>query len=117
MKTKLFLGALIASASLLHTTPSDAGCALTVTFENKTGQALTVLELESQITGAPWASVLTGDFNVPANGSVSKAVELKLNCGPPHSLRAKFKQGANTGYETKGPILTAVDHKITITFK
>ena len=115
MKIQAIFAAVLAS-TVLYATPSDAGCGLTVTFENKTGVAITVLEVESQIPGMPWATVLPGDFNIPANGNVVKAVELKTGCASPHTLRAKYRQGTATKYEQKGPVVTAVDRKITIKF-
>lgn len=107
----------VLAAVTLYAPPSDAGCGLTVTFENKTGVPIKVLEVDAQVSGAPWATVLGTDFTIPANGNVVKAIELKLGCGAPHGLRAKYEQGSNTKYEQKGPILTAVDRKITLTFK
>lgn len=105
------------AVALLYAPPSDAGCGLTVTFENTTGSAITIIEVESAIVGAPYATVYTSDFSVPAHSSVSRAIELKTGCGPARLIRAKYRQGADEKFETKGPIATAVDRKITLTFK
>ncbi len=117
MKTKLLLGALIAAASLLHTSPSEAGCAITITFENKTGAPLTITEVGSQVSGATWVTLATGDFTVPANGEATRAYELKTTCALPHSIRAKYKVGSNDAWEQKGPIATSIDKKLKLTFK
>ena len=112
---------LLAAAVMVFALPSDAGCAITVTFKNEFNQAITVTQLESKtLPVGKWATVWTGDMTVPAGGSRSVATELKLGCaiqGGTRMLRAKYQKGESSGYETKGPVNTAVDRRFNIRFK
>lgn len=112
---------LMAAAVLVFALPSDAGCAITVTFKNEFNQSITVTELESKtLPVGKWATVWTGNRTVPAGDARSVATELKLGCaieGGTRMLRAKYRRGENTAYETKGPVNTAVDRRFNIRFK
>jgi hypothetical protein len=114
---KKFVAALGLLATVAYARDSDAGCGMTFTFINESNEPITVLELESRVSGAPWATVMTADVTVPAHGNVSRAVELKTGCAPPHDFRAKYKKGNGTLYETKGPVATMVDRKVNINLK
>lgn len=102
-------------ATVAYAQDSDAGCAVTVLFTNGGDGAVTVLEVETRVSLATWVTILSSDFNVPANGTATRAIELKTGCAPPHDFRVKFKRGNNTYYATKGPVATLVDRKIGIT--
>lgn len=110
----------IITASLLGlalAAPVQAGCGLTVTFDNDTGKSVTIQEVDTKPTLGNYATVYTNDFTIGPGKKITKAIESNSGCGNPHHIRAKYKIGASTKYATKGPIVTAVDKKITLSIK
>ena len=96
--------------------PANAGCGLTVTFDNDLNTSIKILEVEAKTSTGSWKAVYNTDFTVGRGKKVSKAIETNANCTLPHHLRVKYEKGNNTLYKTKGPLATAVDKKITIEF-
>jgi len=96
---------------------AQAGCGLTITFDNDMNAAITVLEVEAKPTGGTYQTVYNSDFTVGGGDKVVKAIETTIGCTAPHNLRVKYKKGGNTLYKTKGPIVTAVDKKINFEFE
>lgn len=103
-----------AAAVLSCSTVAWAGCGLTVTFDNDTSKEITILEVDAKTTTGNYATVHSSDFKVGAGRKVAKAIETNAGCALPHHVRAKYKIGASTKYVSKGPIVTAVDKKITL---
>jgi hypothetical protein len=95
---------------------ANAGCGLTVTFDNDLNTDISVLDVEAKVTGGTYRVVHSADFNVGKGKKVVKAIETNEGCAAPHHLRVKYRKGSNTFYKTKGPIATAVDKKINIEF-
>jgi hypothetical protein len=114
---KKLVAALGLFATVAYAGDSDAGCGVTLTFVNGTGETITIQEVESKLGVAPWATVYTSDFTIAKDGNATRAIELKAACSPAHSFRVKYKKGSNTLYETKGPVATIVDKKINITIQ
>jgi hypothetical protein len=114
MKSLFTLGALC--LALGYAAPASAGCGLTVTFDNDLNASITILEVESKVTTGQWVTVYTTDFTVAAGKKAERAIETNAGCTLPQQLRVKYQKGSNTFYKTKGPIVTAVDRKITIEF-
>jgi hypothetical protein len=114
---KKFVAALGLLATVAYARDSEAGCGVTLTFVNQSNEQITVLEVESRVSGATWAAVMTADVSVGAHANVARAIDLKTGCAPPHDIRVKYKKGASTLYETMGPVATMVDKKISINLK
>jgi hypothetical protein len=95
---------------------AQAGCGLSITFDNNLNSSITVLEVEAKPTGGTYATVFANDFTVGSGNKVTKAIETTIGCAAPHNLRVKYKKGGNTLYKSKGPIVTAVDKKINFDF-
>ncbi|WP_342347530.1 hypothetical protein [uncultured Nitrospira sp.] len=105
-----FLGALATTGS------ANAGCGLTVTFDNDLNTSIQILEVDAKTTTGSWKTVYDDAFTIAEGTKVTKAIETNGGCAFPHHLRAKYEKGKNTLYETKGPIATAVDKKINMEF-
>ena len=103
---------LFATAGAAH-----AGCGLTVTFDNDMKSDVTVLVVEAKTTGGTWDPVHKKNFTVESGKKTTLAIETDVGCTLPHHLRAKYEKNGNTLYNTKGPIITAVDKKITMEFE
>jgi hypothetical protein len=113
----VWLRAVLAVVALAGTMGSaHAGCGLTITFDNDMNAAITVLEVEAKPTGGTYQTVYSSDFSVGGGDKVVKAIETTIGCAAPHNLRVKYKKGGNTLYKSKGPIVTAVDKKISFEF-
>ena len=102
--------------ALGYTGLANAGCGLTVTFDNDLNTDISVLEVEAKVTGGQYKVVHSTDFKVGKGKKVIKAIETNEGCAAPHNLRVKYKKGNNTFYKTKGPIATAFDKKINFEF-
>lgn len=114
---KKLVAALGLLATVAYAGDSDAGCGVTLTFVNGTGEAITIQEVESKIGIGAWATVYSSDFSIAKGSNATRAIELKAACSPAHSFRVKYKKGSNTLYETKGPVATIVDKTISITIQ
>ena len=104
------------SATVALTGQANAGCGLTVTFDNDLNTSITVLEIDAKTTTGSWKTVYDNAFTIAEGKKVTKAIETNAGCALPHHLRAKYEKGKNTLYKTKGPIATAVDKKINMEF-
>ena len=112
----LGLMVLTLSATVALTGQANAGCGLTVTFDNDLNTSITVLEIDAKTTTGSWKTVYDDAFTIAGGKKVTKAIETNAGCALPHHLRAKYEKGKNTLYKTKGPIATAVDKKINMEF-
>ena len=71
------------------TGPANAGCGLTVTFDNDLNTSIKVLEVEAKTSTGSWKTVYNTDFTVGSGKKVAKAIETNANCTLPHHLRVK----------------------------
>lgn len=93
---------------------AQAGCGLTITFDNESGQTATVLLVEAKGLAGQYESVHKKNFDVGAGKKVEQAIETVTGCVVPQYIRAKYKIGNSTKYASKGPLATAVDKKYTL---
>jgi len=110
------LVALAVLGSVAFSGLANAGCGLTVTFDNDLNTSIKILEIDAKTTTGSWKTVYDNAFTIAEGKKVTKAIETNAGCALPHHLRAKYEKGKNTLYKTKGPIATAVDKKINMEF-
>ena len=112
----LDLMVLTLSAPVALAGQANAGCGLTMTFDNDLNASITVLEVDDKTTTGSWKTVYDDVFTIAEGKKVTKAIETNAGCALPQHLRAKYEKGKNTLHKTKGPIATAVEKKINMEF-
>lgn len=105
---------LLPAVALAWSAQAQAGCGLTLTFDNDAGQKATVLLIESKSAAGTYDSIHKKNVDVAAGKKVDVAVETTTGCTIPQYVRAKYQIGSSTKYVSKGPLVTAVDKKFTL---
>ncbi len=82
--------------SMAVTVQANAGCGLTVTFDNDLNTSIKVLEVDAKTTTGSWKTVYNDAFTIAEGKKVTKALETNAGCALPHHLCAKYEKGKNT---------------------